>query len=262
MLAGVERIKVVSPTQVWLRDSATYFARPAQIVRDYSRKNLRPDLLAGLTVAVVMLPQAIAYALIAELPPETGLYAAIVAAIIGSLWGSSSHLHTGPTNAASLLVLSTLLPLATPGTPEYLAAAGLLAVMVGVIRLVMGLARLGVLVNFVSDSVIIGFTAGAGILISVNQLRHLFRLSIPSSPSFIDTLLAVSANIPTTHLISAAIGLGTIILMAHLNKFIRWSLMMIFNTSSKPIAGRFVPSWPPSLSAVHFTLAPPNTSKR
>jgi SulP family sulfate permease len=176
-------------------------------------------LIAGLTVAIVMLPQAIAYALIAELPPEVGLYSAIVAAVVGALWGSSIHLHTGPTNTASLLVLTTLLPIAVPGTPEYIAAAGLLAVVAGVIRLLMGLAHLGVLVNFISDSVIIGFTAGAGILISVNQLRHLLRLTIPSSPNFMDTTIAIFSHLSETHWPSFLLGIITIIFIILIKRF-------------------------------------------
>ena len=133
----------------------TYLLQPVHLFRTYDRRNLRPDLVAGLTVAVILLPQAIAFALIAELPPQMGLYAAIVGAIVGGLWGSSNQVHTGPTNALSLLVLSVLLTVATPGTPEFIVAAGMMALMVGVFQLVMGLARLGVLVNFVSHSVML-----------------------------------------------------------------------------------------------------------
>lgn len=200
-------------------DLLKYLLQPVQVLRGYRRIDLLPDALAGLTVAVVLLPQAIAYALIAELPPQTGLYAAIVAAIVGSLWGSSVHLHTGPTNAASLLVLSTLLTVAVPGTADYLAAAGLMAVMVGVARLLMGLAHLGVLVNFVSDSVIIGFTAGAGVLISTNQLRHFFRLDIPSDMPFIDTIVQVLQNLAETHLPSLAVAAGTVLVMVLVKRF-------------------------------------------
>ncbi|MCK9994674.1 MAG: hypothetical protein KAH56_00170, partial [Candidatus Krumholzibacteria bacterium] len=85
---------------------SVFFLRPGKVLKGYTADNLRPDILAGLTVAVVLLPQAIAYAMIAELPPQTGLYAAIVAAMVGALWGSSRHLQTGPTNATSLLVLA------------------------------------------------------------------------------------------------------------------------------------------------------------
>ncbi len=197
----------------WIRDSLQFFTRPVRVISDIKLSYLRPDFFAGLTVAIVMLPQAIAYALIAELPPEMGIYAAIVAAIVAILWGSSRYLHTGPTNAASLLVLSTLLTISTPGTPEYIAAAGLLAVMVGVLRLLMGVARLGVLVNFVADSVVIGFTAGAGVLIAVNQIQHLFRVQIPSTPLFLNTLFEIGFHIQELHWPSLAVGLTTIFLM-------------------------------------------------
>lgn len=202
------------------RSTLSYFAQPLRIIRSYRRADLRPDLTAGLTVAIVLLPQAIAFSLIAELPPQMGLYAAIMAAIVGALWGSSHHLHTGPTNAAALLVLTTLLPVATPGSPEFLAAAGVLAVMVGVFRMVMGLARLGLLVNFVSDSVIIGFTAGAGMLIAVNQLPHLLKLSLPSNPSLLATLREISLHLGDAHLLSLLLGLGVMALLLLL-RFVR-----------------------------------------
>ncbi len=208
-----------APIQQWLHEVTTLLLRPTVILKNYRRANLRPDMIAGLTVAVVMLPQAMAYALIAELPPQMGLYAAIVASIVAILWGSSSHLHTGPTNAASLLVLSTLTAVAARGTPEYIAAAGLLAIMVGVARLGMGLARLGVLVNFVADSVVIGFTAGAGVLIGVNQLRHLLRLDVPSIPGFLATLSNLLQHISAIHTISLVLGLLVAVVILLLRRF-------------------------------------------
>ncbi|MBU1660171.1 MAG: STAS domain-containing protein [Chloroflexi bacterium] len=223
--------------KLWTATSA-YFLHPIQFVRAYQRSNLRPDIVAGLTVAVVLLPQAIAYAMIAELPPQVGLYSAIVAAIVGALWGSSNQLHTGPTNAASLLVLTILLPIAEPGTSEFLTAAGLMAVMVGVFRLVMGLARLGMLVNFVSDSVIIGFTAGAGMLISVNQLRHLLRLDFPSNPGLIITLRDIIAHIHAIHWISLGLGAGGIVLIAIVQRFeSKWPAPFIVMSVAAAIVG-------------------------
>jgi SulP family sulfate permease len=198
-----------------------FFARPVDIVRNYNLRNLQPDLIAGLTVAVIALPQAMAYALIAELPPQMGLYAAIVGTIVGALWGSSDQMQTGPSNAASLLVLSILLEIAVPGTAEYVIAAGLMAVLVGVLRLVMGLARLGMLVNFVSDAVIIGFTAGAGTLIFFNQVRHLLRLDISSAPSLWVTLPRIVSHLPEVDWVSALIGLGTIGLILALRRWNR-----------------------------------------
>jgi len=205
--------------QLWSVTSS-YFVRPVQIFRTYKRSNLRPDLIAGLTIGIVALPQAIAYAMIAELPPQYGLYAAIVTSIIGALWGSSHHLNTGPTNTISLLVLAILLPIAEVGSDKFLLTAGLMAVMVGVFQIVLGMARLGVLVNFVSDSVVIGFTAGAGVLIGVNQLRHLFRLDIPSHASLISTSGSLLANISGIHLTSLALGLGILVIIVILKTFV------------------------------------------
>lgn len=197
-----------------------FFSRPVRIIKEYQREYLWPDLVAALTVGVVLLPQAIAFALLAELPPQTGLYAAIVGAIVGALWGSSNQVHTGPSNTTSLLVLSTLLAVASPGTPTYLAAAALLTVMVGLFRLAMGIARMGLLVNFVSDAVIVGFTAGAGILIAVNQMAPLLRLSFPSSPRLTETLQAVIAHLPTLHWPSLVLGAGTMLIIVILKRFV------------------------------------------
>ncbi len=187
-----------------------YFLQPARLLRSYRRESLRPDLVAGVTVAVVLLPQAIAYALIAELPPQMGIYTAIIAAVIAALWGSSNHLQTGPTNAASLLLLSVLLGVAAAGSPEYLAAAGLMAVMVGLLRLAMGLAGLGVLVNFISDSVIVGFTAGAGVLIAVGQIRNLLGLPISSAPGLMTQFADIAGSIAAFDLATTLLGLGTL----------------------------------------------------
>lgn len=201
------------------KDITSFFLRPVYLLRSYQRSDLRPDLIAGLTVAIVMLPQAIAYALLAELPPQVGLYSAIVAAIVGALWGCSHHLQNGPTNTISLLVLSILLPVAKVGSAEFLVAAGVMAVMAGIFQIVLGLARLGVLVNFVSDSVVVGFTAGAGVLIGVNQLRNLLRLDIPGGQSLVTTLSGYFTHIADTHWISLIIGVGVILLIALLRAF-------------------------------------------
>jgi SulP family sulfate permease len=197
----------------WTKEESVFFLRPASVVKGYLPASLRPDLLAGLTVAVVLLPQAITYAMIAELPPQTGLYAAIVGAIFGALWGSSRHLHAGPTNATSLLVLASLLSVATPGSPDFLIAAGYMSIIVGVLKMAMGLLRWGVLVNFVADSVVLGFTAGAGILISFNQLRHLLRLDIASNPKLGETLKDLMIHGDETHLVSLGLGLGAIVII-------------------------------------------------
>lgn len=201
-----------------VRAIPAFFRRPVDILQNYPLSNLQPDLIAGMTVGVVLLPQAIAFALVAGLPPEMGLYSAIVASIVGALWGSSNHLNSGPTNSASILVFSVLLPIAAPGSPEYLAAAGLMAVMIGLFRLALGLVRLGMLVTFLSDSVIVGFTAGAGVLISVSELRHLLGLDIPGSPNLVRNITNVLTHVSETHWLSLALGLGTLLFILVLGK--------------------------------------------
>jgi len=193
--------------------------RPVAILTRYRSHQIRPDAVAGLTVAVVAIPQCIAYAAIAGLPPAFGLYAAAVASIVGSLWGSSNYLSTGPTNAVSILVLSILAPLAIVGSTEYLMAAGVLAVMVGILCLVFGATGLGMLVNFASRAVLLGFTAGAGVLIAAGQLKNLLRLDMQSHASLFKTLTLVASHLHRCHWLSAILGLGTIIVIVLVNRF-------------------------------------------
>ncbi len=196
-----------------LRITSAALFRPVEILRNYRRADLLPDIIAGATVGVVLLPQGLAFALLAGLPPEMGLYAAVVGAIVGALWGSSHHLQTGPTNTASALTLSVLLPIAAPGSPEFLAAAGLIAILAGLFRLVMGLARLGVLVNFVSDSVIVGFTAGAGGLIIASQLSTLLGIKSTPAQDLFTMISAVIPQLPGVHVPTLVLGLVTLALL-------------------------------------------------
>lgn len=200
-----------------IRAIPAYFLRPASLLRGYRPANLRPDLLAGITVAVILLPQAIAFALIADLPPVMGLYTAVVGAVVGALWGSSAYTHTGPTSALSLLVLFSLSTIAPPDSTLFLVTAGLVAVMVGIFQLVMGLARLGILVNFVSDSVIVGFAAGAGIQIAAGELRHLLGLELRSR-SLVSIVQGIATQLPQTHLPTLALGVGTVVLILLLQR--------------------------------------------
>ncbi|NTV65071.1 MAG: SulP family inorganic anion transporter, partial [Oscillochloris sp.] len=197
----------------YLRSTSTLFTQPIRLLRSYPHSALRADLIAGVSVGVVLLPQSLAFSLLAGLPPTMGLYTAILAGVIGALWGSSSHVHSGPTNTASILTFSVLLPIAAPGSPEYIAAAGLIAIMAGILRLVMGVARLGLLVNFVSDSVAVGFTAGAGLLIMSNQIEPILRIDLESSRNLFDTLRSTVLQIGELHPPSLLLGLGTIVLL-------------------------------------------------
>jgi SulP family sulfate permease len=144
---------------------------------------LRADLLAGLTGTVIVLPQGVAFAMIAGLPPEYGLYTAIVTPIVAALFGSSLHLISGPTTAISIVVFTTISPLAEPGSAAYIQLTLSLTLLAGVYQMAFGLARLGALVNFVSHSVIVGFTSGAAILIAVSQLKHVFGLDLAGQGS-------------------------------------------------------------------------------
>lgn len=153
-----------------------------------NRQSLPADLSAGITGAIVVLPQGVAFATLAGMPPEYGLYAGIVPAIIAALFGSSWHLVSGPTTAASLVLFSSLSALAEPGSAQYVKYALTLAMMVGLLELALGLFRLGSIVNFISHSVVIGFTAGAGVLIFATQIKNYFGMPIPRGLHFHEIL--------------------------------------------------------------------------
>ena len=176
-----------------------------------NRGTLRADALAGLVGAVMVLPQGVAYATLAGMPPEYGLYGSMLPALVGALWGSSWHLMSGPTNATSLMVFATVSALATPFTPAYVALVLTLNLMVGLVKLGLGVARLGSLVNFISSSVVIGFTAGAGLLIIGAQLRNFFGIDVAQQPSFIAALGDVLAHLDETKPAVAAVGLFTLL---------------------------------------------------
>jgi sulfate permease, SulP family len=175
-----------------------------------SRETLRHDATAALTGAVVVLPQAVAFATIAGLPPQYGLYAAMVPAVVAALWGSSRHLVSGPTTAISVLVFATLSPLAEPGSERYLGMVLTLALLAGVFQLAMGLARLGALVNFISHTVIVGFTAGAAFLIAASQIKNFLGLAVPRGAEFHETLLYAANHLGESHLWVAVVGLATL----------------------------------------------------
>ena len=176
-----------------------------------NRATLRLDLLAGLVAAVLVLPQGVAFATLAGMPPEYGLYGAMLPAIVGALWGSSWHLVSGPTNATSLMVFATVSAFATPFTPAYVSLVLTLNLMVGLIKLGLGVARLGTLVNFISTAVVIGFTAGAGLLIIGAQLRNFFGIDIPQDASFLLGIRNFIAHIGETDPAILAVGAVTLL---------------------------------------------------
>lgn len=175
-----------------------------------NRGTLNADLMAALTGALIMIPQGVAFATIAGMPPEYGLYAGMIPAIVAALFGSSWHLVSGPTTAASILIFSSIGILAAPGTTSYVTLVLTLTFMVGVIELAMGLLRLGGLINFISHTVAIGFTAGAAILIAASQARDFFGLEIARGLPFYEVGLIIIRQFDQISLASTAVGLTTI----------------------------------------------------
>ncbi|WP_420993798.1 SulP family inorganic anion transporter [Cupriavidus sp. 30B13] len=151
--------------------------------RRVSAASLRADLVAGLLGAVLVLPQGVAFATLAGLPPQYGIYAAVIPCIVAALFGSSWHVMSGPTNANSLALFAMLSPVAFAGSPAYINLALAVTIMVGVLQLAVGTLRLGSLANFISPSVLLGFTCGAATLIGLYALKDLFGLAVPTGTS-------------------------------------------------------------------------------
>lgn len=200
-----------------------------QWIKGYNTANLRGDVIAGLTVGVMLIPQGMAYAMLAGLPPIYGLYSSIVPLIVYALFGTSRQLAVGPVAMVSLLVASGVGLIAEGGTSDYIAAAILLAFMVGAIQFLLGAFRLGFLVNLLSHPVIAGFTSGAAILIAVSQLKHLFGIHIETGQLH-NSILSIIENIGNTNLPSLAIGLTaivSIVLLKQLHKTIPTPLIVV-----------------------------------
>ncbi|MCC2099765.1 MAG: SulP family inorganic anion transporter, partial [Hyphomicrobiales bacterium] len=173
-------------------------------------RTTRADLLAGLTGAIVVLPQGVAFATIAGMPPQYGLYASIVPTIVAALFGSSWHLVAGPSTTASLVLAASLATFATPGTPDYVQLAMTLAIMTGLIELALGVFKLGVIVNFISHSVVIGYTAGVGMLIIATQSAKFFGLKVPSSHDFLFAVWQTVEALPTISLTETSVAFATL----------------------------------------------------
>ena len=187
-------------------------------VRD--RNVLRADLIAGTTVALVLIPQSMAYAQLAGLPAYYGLYASFLPVIVASLWGSSAQLATGPVAVVSLLTASTLAAYVTIGSDEFIAMAITLALLVGLVQFLLGLFRLGVIVNFLSHPVILGFTNAAALIIGLSQLNKIFGVDKPRSEHFVNDIYAVILQIPQTHIPTLIMGVSAIAIMWGLKKYL------------------------------------------
>jgi SulP family sulfate permease len=182
------------------------------------RDTIKADLLAGITVALVLIPQSMAYAQLAGLPAYYGLYAAFLPVAVAALWGSSAQLATGPVAVVSLLTASALAPLAAPGSGDYIALAIMLALLVGLVQLALGVFKLGVVVNFLSHPVIVGFSNAAAIIIGLSQLNKIFGVSMGRSEHFIQDIWGVLLQIGDTHIPTFIMGVSAFALMFFLRK--------------------------------------------
>lgn len=182
-------------------------------IRKYNRSTLRNDLVAGLTVGIMLIPQGMAYALIAGLPPIYGMYASLIPLIVYALMGTSRHLSVAPVAMMSLLTAAGVAPLAGDDIERYILLSLLLAFMVGVIQFTMGLMRFGFLTNFLSHPILAGFTSAAALIIGLSQLKHLLGIDIPRSHHVHEILLHAIDKLGDIHVLTLAIGVAGILLL-------------------------------------------------
>ena len=209
---------------------------------------VRADLLAGLTGAVVVLPQGMAFATLAGLPPQYGLYAAMLPCIVAALFGSSRLMVTGPANAISLTTMALIAPLAAVGSPDYLRLVLTLTFLVGAMQLMLGLARVGVIVDKVPHSVIVGFTAGAAVLIVNSQLGALLGLTLPRGTSVLTNLHAAATQLGAVQLASVVAAAATVlaaVLWRPLNRYLPAMLVaVVVGTLVAHGVAAWLPEWP------------------
>ncbi|SIN99045.1 SulP family inorganic anion transporter [Halodesulfovibrio marinisediminis] len=189
-------------------------------LQTYSIKTLKLDINAGLSGAIIVLPQGVAFAAIAGLPPEYGLYSAIVPTIVAALFGSSRHLISGPTTAVSLVIYGNLSQLYTPLSSEYITAVFSLTLLTGIIQLLFGLMKLGTLINFVSHSVVVGFTSGTAILIGFSQLGNFTGIAFPSGSAFYEKLPHLINHINQISTPALTIGFVAMLISVFIQKYV------------------------------------------
>ena len=213
---------------------------------------MRADALAGLTGAIVVLPQGVAFATLAGMPPEYGLYGAMVPCVVAALFGSSRLMVTGPATAISLTTLALIAPLATPGSPQFISLVLTLTFLVGALQLALGFARAGRLIDYVPHSVIVGFTAGAAILIINSQIGPFLGIDLPRGASVIDNARAAVANwrnaSPAAPLVGA-LTIGVVLAWQPLNRWIPAMLAgVIAGSAAAWLLVQKVPQWPALLT--------------
>ncbi|WP_254033165.1 SulP family inorganic anion transporter [Planktothrix agardhii] len=185
---------------------------------NYKRDHLTGDLTAGIIVASLLIPQGMAYAILAGLPPEVGLYASIFPQIVYGFLGTASMLSVAPVAVDSLMVATAVSAIATENTPEYWGYALTLALLVGIIELLIGIFRLGFIANFLSQAVISGFISAAAILIGFSQLKHLLGIKIPQTESFFSTVIHIIKESPNLNLVTFSLGIISLALLLYFNR--------------------------------------------
>jgi SulP family sulfate permease len=175
--------------------------------RHYNSQTLTSDLVAAIIVTIMLIPQSLAYALLAGLPPQMGLYASILPLVAYAIFGSSRTLAVGPVAVVSLMTAAAVGKLALQGTEEYIFAAIALAMISGLMLLAMGLLRLGFIANFLSHPVIAGFITASGIIIATSQLKHIFGIEAHGH-NLLDLVLSLGAHITDINPITAIIGIS------------------------------------------------------
>ena len=230
---------------------------------------LRADALAGLTGAIVVLPQGVAFATLAGMPPEYGLYGAMVPCVVAALFGSSRLMVTGPATAISLTTLALMAPLATPGSPNYIALVLTLTFLVGALQFILGLARAGRLIEFVPHSVIVGFTAGAAVLIINSQIGPFLGLDLPRGISVVDNVHAAVAQLSIVAPSAPLVGALTIVAVLAWHPLNRWIPAMlagvVIGSAAAWLLAQHVLQWPvlPTVRSLPGALPPlsmPNLS--
>ncbi len=185
-----------------------------------NRTNLRVDIIAGITVALILVPQSMAYAQLAGLPVVYGLYASLLPVIVGTMWGSSNQLHTGPVALLALISAVTIVPFALPGSDKFIELSIMLALMVGVLRLAFGMLKLGGLVNLLSSPVVVGFTNAAALIIGFSLLAEVFNVPFPRSDVFVADLWQVVEQIRQVHIPTLAFAFATAAIMLGFRRFL------------------------------------------
>jgi len=206
------------------------------------RQTWKDDLIAGLTGTIIVIPQAVAFAMIAGMPPVYGFYTAMLTPVIAAIFGSSYHLVSGPTTTSSIVLYSIISKYVNPTNDieAFVSLAILLSFMAGVFKLVMGIARMGKLVNFVSNSVIIGFSAGAGVLIAFKQLKHIFGIKVPQGSSFSHIIEFIAYHLTEMNWYVFAVAMGTLFIALVIRQIKKISrLYMLFAM----IFGSFLAIW-------------------